>query len=424
LSLPIPFVLGLLVLVSAREWYFVLPGSGNVASLGLCAPLLLVPALVTWIALRNAPGRREPPTWKRHALRLAGGAMPAVYAVVLGPGTWLDLADMLSGDGKVVGCALLIAPLLLAEALQIEVEARRGGSPLHAHRRQRWAFLMLFSAPWLLLAAAADALHAHPAAYSFLTATSPGVTCGMLLFVGCMAVLWPLAFRWLYGLKRLPEPLGDELRGTAAALGFPARRVLWLDSGLRTVNALLLGPLPWPRYLVLADGLLEALKNDVNALKGVVAHEVGHAQAGHPAMLVTLFVVVPLLLANPVQLVDLQRTDGLWLLIGGVVLALLLWRVVRAVGHRFEHEADVLSAIALGGAEPCIRALVRVGQILEQDPARASLLHPSEHDRVHLLQGFAGDPAFRARFALRGLRLRRTIVGLLIIALLVACGSW
>ena len=48
--------------------------------------------------------------------------------------------------------------------------------------------------------------------------------------------------------------------------------------------------------------------------------------------------------------------------------------MLRAVAHRFEHEADVLSAIALGGAEPCIRALVRVGQVVQQEPERASLL--------------------------------------------------
>jgi hypothetical protein len=231
-------------------------------------------------------------------------------------------------------------------------------------------------------------------------------------------------FRWLFALRPIAEPIGQELRQAAAALGFPGGRVLQLDSGYRTVNALMLGPLPWPRYVVLSDGLLSALGYDLNALKGVVAHEVGHAQAGHPGMLILLFLVAPLLLSNVAPWIDVESVDIVWLVLAGLIGLIFAWRLVRAVGHRFEHEADVLSAIALGGAESCIRALQRVGHVLQQDPDTASLLHPSERKRIALLQNFANDAAFRARFALRGLWLRRALVTLLLASAAVAGACW
>ena len=107
------------------------------------------------------------------------------------------------------------------------------------------------------------------------------------------------------------------------------------------------------------------------------------------------------------------------LLFGGVALLLL-----RGVAHRFEHEADVLSSMALGGAEPCIRALQRVGKVIQQEPEKGSLLHPSESRRVHLLREFAANPQFRARFTIRGLRLRRAIGVCLLLSASVAGWSW
>ncbi len=419
---PIAFALSLAVMLLARDLFFVLPGSGHVDAGASGCALMLLPSIVAAFATRIR-GRR------RRAVERASAAMlPACYAALLGPCGWVDLADRWANDSHLAELSILLAPLALGEALRIVAEARGeivpgdtiGIGPL---LRARFAFVALFALPWIALAVIGDLLQSHRAAFGFVVGTGVGLTLGTLAFVVLIATALPFAFRVAFGLtSRLPEPLGAQLRETAAALGFRGKAVLLLDSGLRTVNALLVGPLPWPRYLVLTDGLLAIL--DAQALRGVVAHEVGHAQAGHPALLLTLFVATPLLLANagqqmPVE--DLATPTGIAAGLAATALAVV---ALRKVSHRFEHEADVLSAIALGGAEPCIQALARVGEVVHGEPDRATMLHPSEASRIALLRRFASDQAFRARFALRGLRLRRCIAAAFLLAVVVGSLSW
>lgn len=435
MSIPIAFVVGLLVLLTARVEAVVLPGSGSVWHVLATAPALLVPALLAHAAERLAiqhairSGSPVAPARARVLFRLAAGLAPLVQLVVLVPGTWLDLAVTLAGGSQTVQTLLLIAPLTLGEIARILAETRAQrrfegieilAGPLARHRI---AFVAIVTAPWLLLSLSVDLLASDRWLYVHAMVTSIGTTIGGILFLVAIGVLLPLAFRALFGFSRaLPAAIADELRRTAAALGFPGRAVLRFDSGMRMVNALMLGPLPWPRYLVLTDGLLATL--DVHALRGVVAHEVGHAQAGHPLLLMALFVVVPLLLGNLLLHVDFAAVDVVWLALAVVVAGLAIVQLLRRIAHRFEHEADVLSAIALGGAEPCIRALQRVGAILQQDIERSSMLHPSEGARVRTLMQFATDPEYRARFALRGLRLRRGILLAIGLSLVAASWSW
>ncbi len=426
MNVPFAYALGLAVVLLARELFFVLPGSGHVALALAGTPLLAVPALLTWLAVRRVERVGSVDRLARLLARMAPASLPAAYVTLLVPCGYLDVIDTWAGDSHTLGIALLLLPLLAAEIARLMLEARGGGEDAVVEARQlrsRIAFVGVFTMPWIVLGVCGDALHGHRASYAFFVGTSAGLTLGAIAFVFVMGVALPLGFRLLFGLRGdLPVSIGDEVRRTAAALGFPGRAVLWLDSGMRHVNALLLGPLPWPRYLVLTDGLMAAL--DLHALRGVVAHEVGHAQAGHPALLLTLFVVTPLLLANVAQQVEPEHLGQVWVLAGGAALLLVGWRALRRVAHRFEHEADVLSAIALGGAEPCISALQRVGQVVQQEPERASMLHPSESDRIRLLRRFATDQEFRARFTLRGVRLRHAIVGVLSLAALGALWTW
>lgn len=415
MTIPFAYTLGIVVLVLARYVFFVLPGSGNVllAALGLCG--MALPALLTMAA-----GRARTPRRSNVLSRLAPALLPSLYALLLAPCGWLDLADRWSGDSHLAWIAILLGPLALGEVARTVAEVRcvqaneklESGWPL---LRPRLAFLVMFTLPWVALALLGDLLR-DTSLGVFLLSTNTGMTIGTLAFAVGIGVLLPLVFRFAMGLsRRLPEPCGTELRATAAALGFRGNAVLLLETGMRTVNALMIGPLPWPRYLVLTDGLVAIL--DVHALRGVVAHEVGHAQAGHPAMLLAVFVVSPLLLASAGQHVSPTSIDFVWKAAIAVAVCLLGWWTLRRVSHRFEHEADVLSAIALGGAEPCIRALTRVGEIVQGETATATTLHPSERDRVDLLRRFASEPEFRARFALRGIHLRRAIVALIVISL-------
>ncbi len=96
---------------------------------------------------------------------------------------------------------------------------------------------------------------------------------GLLLFL-------PLVIRPLLGLKRLPAgPTRDRLEATARRLGVRfTDLLLWPTRGVMA-NAMVIGILPWPRYVIFTDGLLEGLEPD--ELDAVFGHEAGHARYGH-----------------------------------------------------------------------------------------------------------------------------------------------
>lgn len=97
--------------------------------------------------------------------------------------------------------------------------------------------------------------------------------------VGFAAVL-PLFLRPLLGLQRLPAgPVRDRLEATARRLGVSfSDLLLWPTRGAMA-NAMVVGVIPWARYVIFTDRLLDGLEED--ELDAVFGHEVGHARYGH-----------------------------------------------------------------------------------------------------------------------------------------------
>ncbi len=429
--LPVAFVIGLVALVAAEQMGAVLPGSGSSVAMLTWSLAMATPALLAAFsrqALRRALARgRHPGLGVRLPLRLLPGAVPVVYFLLLTEGTWLDLADGLGGGSDTARVGWLLLPLWCLELLRLIGESavhRRlrtaGLTDGDGLLRERLAMLLLVSIPMLLYGVASDVLAQGRGLEVLFHASATGTIVGLGVFLLAMSVLMPLVFRVLFRVSAaLPWTVADELRATARAMGFAPRQVLEMRTDHRLVNAALVGPLPWPRYLVLTDGLLAAL--DTTALRGVVAHEIGHARARHPALLLLLFVVVPALLLPLLELLgagELAPLGGLALAAGVAGLGLA---TLRLVGHRFEHEADIASVRVLG-ASPCVSALRRVGEITGQDPRRGGLLHPSELRRIECMVRWETEPEYRARFQASGRRLRTGIVAAVVLAAVV--GSW
>jgi len=445
-TFPLGFLLGLAVMMLAHVLIAPLPGEGDVWHLLLWSWVLLLPVLLVGVADRVLRQRRA----RGQAigvlplllLRLCAGSSPAAYFVLLSAGTLTALADQDSNGSEAQRLLLLLAPLLLLEILRITAEAplrallRATGLGAGAPAaRDRIGMLAILSLPLLLFGVGLDLAALDRRLEVFLTGTSLGATLGLGAFLLLLSVLLPLSFRFFLATTRaLPGHLEQDLRATAQQLGFPPQCVLAMDTGLRLVNAMMVGPLPWPRYLVLTDGLLTVL--DPLALRGVVAHEVGHARAGHPGLLMVVFVVVPLLLLQMLQQLDVESLQGAWMATAALAATGLVLVVLRSLAHRFEYEADVLSAEALGGAAPCVQALQKVGDLparedghgrgtrLWQRLERLGRRHPPEQERVRTLLRWELEPGFRASFHVAGRRLRTLVVAVVLFALGGASWAW
>lgn len=452
MALPLTFLLGLLVVFANRELWPAVTGSGRLELLLPSSLLLAVPTLLAVAALRGVrhslvTGHRGvvPP---RALLRLSVVATPLSLHVVIGAGGWSDFASRLDGGSQLASLLLLLLPLFVAEVPRLviataaemhlefahelvmvrRVEAAllpQLGELLPAVRgRLSWPLLLLL--PCVLFGAAIDLLQTDRSLYALFVTTTPGATIGALLFFATASTVLPFWFRIAFGVERtIPEPAGSRLRRTAQALGFSPHRVMYLPTGMRAMNAMMVGPLPIGRFLCVTDGLVRML--DVDSLTGVVAHEVGHARRGHPLLLMLLAAAVPLLLPAPLRWLHLDRLDP-WLQVAlAGVAAACLWSAVRAVAHRFEHEADAASVEALG-AGPCTRALMEVTRAA-MPVSRGFLrhhfsLHPEERSRWEFMRRYEGEPAFRAAFQTRGRWLRAAAALVFALAVGAAVSAW
>lgn len=427
------FLLGLGAALVAEESFDWFPGEATYAGLAVCLPLVVVPGLwARWtgsVLRRDAGSERPPGRLLLLALRLQPLTVPLVYLALLGLGGLGALAAERAPDSHALRFALLLAPLLFLEATLRATERRtlaiteaRGGTFPGAIEPTFVGMTVFVVAAVLLFGLALDWISSDRTLEVFVQATAIGATVGFLAMLAFLAAAMPLLFRMLLPTStKLPERVADDVRATALRLGFAPGRVLSLWTEHRLVNAALVGPLPWPRYLVLTDGILDYL--DPTALRGVVAHEVGHARAGHPALLLAVFAVLPILLVHPATTFDWSAVDAGTLALGGGIVLLLGMRGLRALMHRFEFEADQLSATALGGAMPCVVALRRVGDLFPSQRGRASFRHPSEEQRVRALLSWERDAAYRVAFLRRGRRMRWAIGTLLAVALGVSAWS-
>ena len=301
------------------------------------APVLLVPCLFgAWVLPRVLPGRLG-------VVRTGGVLVPICYGVFAFGADLGELAGLHSHGSRLLELTILAGPLFASEfALRIAEQVTISRSSLGEVRR--WylppaglekvpmvAFLatMLFGSAGLV-----DLLFQRRKLAAFFSETSLGMTLGAALLLLVLAVTLPLMFRAFLPIRRLPQtPAAFVAREAATALGFPHSSLRLLDTGHREINAALVGPLPWPRYLVLSDGLLSLFLRDPLSLRGVIAHEVGHARAHHPAWLVVCVAVLPLLWMEPLVRVLPKAEWPVWLWVACAAVTALAVIGLRVMAH-------------------------------------------------------------------------------------------
>lgn len=450
MALPIGFLLGLLVVIAHREVVSVLPGQCTVENIGWSIWVLPVPWLLALLAGRfvraSLVSGRAPLIPPRALLRLSLIGTALSLHAFFSFGAYSDCIDRVFPTSHIGRVVLALLPLYLVELPRIMMATMAEGllevseesdrprvvmrSLLPTWRdvlpsiRLRFGWPTLVVLPAVMLGGCLDLLQLHRPSYVFVLVTSAGMTIATIAFLILVAMALPYWFRVAFGVvSALPEPTGRVLRETAQALGFKPYRVLLLPTGMRSINAMMVGPLPVGRLLCFTDGLISTL--DSSALTGVLAHEVGHARMGHPGLLMMTAVIVPLMVLSPLRLFEVDAIDPTLQALMIVVIMLMFWLGLRTLARRFEHEADVSSVEALG-AGPCSRALTMVAQLAM--PASRTLrgrlvsLHPDEQQRLKVMSRYEVDPAFRERFRRQTKRLRQVLAGILLAA--TAIGSW
>ena len=421
MTAPTTFLLGLGFLVAHGALADTLPGSSSQWSVCVwMLPIALPPilAILARRALLKTPTTQLPSLFTRLLLRAPGIAVPLVFAGVIFLGGLPDYVERVAPTSWTTQLLITVAPLVLAEVTTrlaerrssrvLEVLGLEGVAAIGTRQLPMEGFTVLML---LVLSAASDLLAVHRTSEVFFTMTSVGSTAGMILFIATMSVLLPVGLRFVVPVvRKIPRPIDEELAASAKTLRFRRSSIIVLDTSHRMVNAAMVGPLPWPRFLMLTDGLIAYLGPE--ALRGVIAHEVGHARLNHPGWLVLVFLLIPLLLLHPITVFDLDTADLSASLVVGAVIVGAGYLAIRTLAHRFEHEADIWSAEALGGAQPCIDALTRVGTLLPpKHRHKASFRHPSEQARIECLTRWQESKLYRNRFRGFGRVVRYTILG-------------
>lgn len=162
----------------------------------------------------------------------------------------------------------------------------------------------------------------------------------------------PWVVRLALGLKPLPAgPLRERLLAAARRLRFRCSNILLWDTRSGMGNAMVVGLLPWPRYVVFTDRLLEDFTPD--EVEAVFGHEVGHVKHHHMLFylgFLSASMTVLVLLAG--TLPSLFGPEQKYLEALPIVVALVayIFVVFGFVSRRCERQADVYGCRAVSCA--------------------------------------------------------------------------
>lgn len=290
-------------------------------------------------------------------------------------------------------------------------------------------------------------------------------------------ILAPAFVRIAWPTRPLPPgPLRDRLEHLSRRLGFRCTDILVWDTNQVIVNAGVTGSLPWFRYVLLTDALVEYLSP--YEIAAVFGHEIGHI--AHRHLLYFAFFIIgslgvvalgegawmtwsqvfPSWLSLSSLAVWLNNTLSwplasqaaqvvFWL----AVVSLYFLIVFGFVSRRFERQADVFGCRAVScGCPDCpphvdldgthvathepealcpvgirifIDALANVAMLNGMKPSAWSWRHGSILRRIDFLESLVGRPEAERRFQRGVTRMRRGLTAILlttVAALAVAAG--
>jgi STE24 endopeptidase len=235
----------------------------------------------------------------------------------------------------------------------------------------------------------------------------------------------------------VPIPVGElrsDLELLARTHKIRLRRFLIWRTGGAMLNGAVIGLVPWLRYIVLTDALLESLTEP--EVEAVAAHEVAHVRKHHMVWLALAVLGSALLVGEgaALMLMRMEWPESLaaWTSAGFSLVAVVL--VLGIVSRRFEWQADAFAARHLSehglgesagrgtiteeGARAMSSALGRVARLNGMPEKRFTWRHGSIRTRRRRLAALVGKKADR-------LPIDRRVRALKVVTLLgFAAGLW
>jgi Zn-dependent protease with chaperone function len=353
---------------------------------------------------------------------------------------------------------ILLAPFFLGQTLSwlCFYDADRVADPPLANEANsysaRWGYvvfqwrqrLSLVCIPLALLILQKEIFRRLPVEWQQWQLFVNGVGVGGFLVV---LVLMPWIVRVLLGLRPLPEsPIRERLLLATRRLGFHCSDILVWNTRCGMANAMVIGFVPWLRYVVFTDRFLADF--DEAEVEAVYGHEIGHLRHRHMVFYLVFLVasvivmgvvaeawVLPLLgqvlsMWFPQQAATWVEPNGIlapFVVVGllGTYLGLVFGRLSRAC----ELQADLFGSRSLGnreGVRVFINALEKVARINGMNRERQGFLHPSIARRVDFLHEILADASAESQFQQRLRRCQMVLLGTLLPAagLLLMVYGW
>src|SRR6516165_5572069 len=328
--------------------------------------------------------------------------------------------------GKFPGRELLLMTLFLiglifswARFYDVELACRDAQDEYEGPAPSRWAYLalkvrhnfLLVIPPLFLFLILESILLLFPSPENDFV--FPSIIAGVLLLGVFLGIPWIL--RLMLGLTPLPEgPLRTRLLDAARRMKFRCNDILVWNTRFTVANAMVTGPLPFLRYVVLSDRLIQDLEPE--EVEAVFGHEVGHVKHHH--MLFYLgFVLASLVALQAVRSVAFAFCDkhvpilAPWLdaesnMAWPFLLALVAYMIVvfGFLSRRCERQADIFGSRAVS-CQAFVAALEKVASLNGMHRERPGWLSSWQHStialRVAFLEKMHADPAIETHFQRR-----------------------
>ncbi|PKN26409.1 MAG: hypothetical protein CVU64_17900 [Deltaproteobacteria bacterium HGW-Deltaproteobacteria-21] len=285
---------------------------------------------------------------------------------------------------------------------------------------RRWAYVasnvkfnipILF--PWIVLTLLVDLASLVPSkSVSHLLNTPQGQIVFFAVFLSLLTVFMPPLIQTWWGCRPFPQS-GKvlELEAFLREKSFRYRGLLqWPLLEGRVLTAGIMGVVPRFRYILVTDGLMEALS--VEELKAVLAHEMGHAKHRHLLFYILFllgYMVISfgifeisfsLLAVQPffmkvLESGEAQGSNLFYIALSLPILATMIiyFRYVMGFFMRnFERQADLFSAATMGTPRDTIGSLEKIAFLGGKIRDLPSWHHFSIRQRVEYLIRMVSDP--------------------------------